>query len=389
MSNANNINHDRMFIVNAIWLVKLVVIAIVFIILIFWFYLHLSLDFLGINVGFWIGGFLLSIIFAYVIRLFVFCFTLKVDFKDFPKILKSELNIKSVPRFLLLHVHLKPKIQPNVAGQPLGIFRRFIKPLLMFLITPDYYYALTFKEWLDDSGLNVKCTKRDKPDEDHLTLANGQYKCKVIEHTGIYECELLSKRDRRKHFIQFANWTNVIISVLFLCVVAFAINNEWQFLIKFLVAILLFRLLSRTIEIAIAFYDDVVKAKMDKKTWEMGFKSSSLKKGNRISLAVHSYIELCILFAIVYMLSDKLNYFSVDDLDDMKGFLDYLLYSFSVSAFNISLEKDFTTFQKVLHSTQVAANLTLVVLSIASYMGMEDTMSDVEKARYQKDNPFY
>jgi len=121
------------------------------------------------------------------------------------------------------------------------------------------------------------------------------------------------------------------------------------------------------------------------KSLDIGYKSSTLKRGHRISLAFHSYVEIVIMYSLIYILSNDLGYFYTIKSSDMKSYLDFVLYSLSVSAFNISFTMDFSTFQKLIHVSQVFSNITLVVLSIASYIGMNDKMTEAEKAKWKRD----
>jgi hypothetical protein len=117
----------------------------------------------------------------------------------------------------------------------------------------------------------------------------------------------------------------------------------------------------------------------------MESKSSNLKRGDRISLAIHSYAELILLFACVYFLSGSGINNNLEGLS-MTSFLDFLLYSASVSSFNFSLELEATTYGKIVHVTQVLTSMTLIVLSIATYIGMRDEMSVYEKIEWEEDN---
>ncbi|MEC0305048.1 hypothetical protein [Terribacillus saccharophilus] len=142
-------------------------------------------------------------------------------------------------------------------------------------------------------------------------------------------------------------------------------------------AFLLLHTLSRGIEIVYAFYKDVVSSRMNSEL-EIDEKLSNLKRGNRISLAVHSYLEMALIFGIIYFIQP-----ATSKLSEGGSLLDSILYSFSVMAFNFSFDKSFITLGGVLHVTQVFIGITLVVLSIANYLGMKDTMSEFEKSDWR------
>ncbi|EMA6345068.1 hypothetical protein U3450_004134 [Bacillus cytotoxicus] len=148
---------------------------------------------------------------------------------------------------------------------------------------------------------------------------------------------------------------------------------------------LLIRLISRSIEIGLAFYNDTVKAKMNSDLL-IGERSTNLKRGNRISLAVHSYIELILLISPLYFMKPELiTPILLDKHQQSFLYLDYILYSASVSAFNISFDMvNLTSLGKFIHVLQVFMSIILVVLSVATYLGFKDNMNEFEKADWEK-----
>lgn len=233
------------------------------------------------------------------------------------------------------------------------------------ILTPDYLFAAYFKKLLIESI--EKCPKRILPSEEHLYNESIVCEC--------YECEEHLKKKSRKLFILLSNWLNIILVCALVILTVF-----WgQYLTKgnlfaLFFAFLVIRTLSRGIEIVSAFYKDVVVSRMTP-TLEFGEKLSSLKRGNRISLAVHSYLEMTLIYGIIYFIQSQ-----------SKGSLmDSILYSFSVTALNYSFNiKEFSTFEKMLHISQIFIGITLVVLSIASYLGIKDKMSPYEESDWKK-----
>nr|WP_259547329.1 hypothetical protein [Heyndrickxia oleronia] len=338
-------------------------------------------EFLGIPTYNWIIGYVISYLIAYITHLINFFNTIKITYViNFPyKKLLTKINHGKTHSFLMFLIR-------QLISNPLdteAITKTSVKFEIFFswcyrIVSPDYFYATTFKALLWNNNLNVKCKKREnKKDKKH--------NCQIIsEEPDLYDCELLSKKERRKNFILYSNWTNVIIASLFVAVALLC--ERHSNLLMFIFPILTFHSLSRIIEIVMAFYKDVVRAKMDKGSLDIGYRSSNLKRGHRISLAFHSYIEIVILYSLIYFISMELGYFyTLPSSNDMESYLDFLLYSLSVSAFNFSFTMDFSTFQKLVHVSQVFSNITLVVLSIATYIGMKDSMSEIEKVKWKED----
>lgn len=258
-------------------------------------------------------------------------------------------------------------------------FKDFKKKVILFIFSSDYVFANDFKNIIYESKKKYTCPMRDPKNNFH-EYNGDQVDCKDENFSGNYGCEIHLQKKSRKLYILLSNWSNVILACCLIITTAFFINpgSDNSNIKEIYFAFLIFHIASRVIEISCAFYKDVVVSRMTLEI-EIGERLSNLKRGNRISLAVHSYVEIALLYSIIYYLKPLLtNVFQQDNL------LDYILYSFSVMAFNFSFSNDFTTFGKVVHITQIFVSITLVVLSIANYLGLKDRMSVYEKADWKK-----
>lgn len=158
----------------------------------------------------------------------------------------------------------------------------------------------------------------------------------------------------RRRFIVASNKYNLYLSFV-LCVVALtpSRNGHPGFFAEFLWAIAAVRYISRTFEIALAFGLDVIAR---------GQNRSGLSKYTRMQLAFRSYVELIFLSAPVY-------YAYAVVLDQGKA----LVLSLSV----VTLANVGYAFpenhgaQAYLVFPQVIATLSLVLLSLASYISRE------------------
>lgn len=263
------------------------------------------------------------------------------------------------------------------------------KYYLTLIFSPDYLYAKIFKYSLShDNNMNDKCFFRKK------TMTNGRHlysnrrvKCEYNLKMDRYMCERHQEKKRLQKFVIYSNWVNLISAgvLMFICLITSALlkKDDTNNIIKFLFILVLVHIISRAIEVSFAFYNDVVKAKMTKDL-KIGERSTNLKRGHRISLAVHTYVEFILLFSILYFLEPKL--INSDVFSHLNNYVEFILYSASVAAFNISFDvKQLTTFGKIIHTLQVFLSINLVVLSIATYLGFKDEMSEFEKVDWEKE----
>ncbi|AVR33499.1 hypothetical protein [Bacillus cereus] len=283
-----------------------------------------------------------------------------------------------------------------------------IKHSVCAIVSPDYLSAKIFKYSLEnDNSYNRECPNRNKiknkvvvkgkeiiklkihqVKDTHVYL-NTNVKCEYNSKEYRYDCERHQEKKRLQRFVIYSNWTNVAIACLLLIVSWFIHigvgDDAKNKLIKFAFIFVIVRLISRSIEIAFAFYCDVVRTKMTRDL-SIGERSTNLKRGHRISLVVHSYFEFVILFSILYFLEPI--WINGDVLSGMKNYIDFILYSASVSAFNISFDTNkLTILGKIIHTSQVFLSINLIVLSIATYLGFQDKMNDFEKADWREENP--
>lgn len=174
----------------------------------------------------------------------------------------------------------------------------------------------------------------------------------------------------RSEFVKYSNWINLSFAALIYVVLTvcepFLSQPEASTKTGIIIfqGFLLIRLLSRGLEMTIAFYRDVA-------TNARSLKNSNLSKYRRISLAVHSYFELIIVYAVSYFILDfPLNF---DDKPDFSlTLLDSLYYSLGVVTFtNVNID-GFNNLHKLIVYSQVITAQVLIGLSIASYIGWED-----------------
>jgi hypothetical protein len=312
------------------------------------------------------------------------------------------------------------------------------------ILSLDYFFAIYYKKHLE--APHKTCSYNDC----NRCKESGVVRDKICFH------EWDTLRIKNKYFIQLSNWHNIIAVVLlgFITIVSFSIkttSNNW---LTVLMLVVIFRIISRFVEISIAFYKDAVEVndkifrksrKTTKSTTELNYynkilidngivledvyihrwKNSMLLKSGRISLAVHSLIEVILLFSLFYCIGTHKELIEIDNMpvvnevysvtiytndnetyivdsikmagpdglaslmsnkqknDAIPSYWNFLLYSASVTFMNISFDTKFlSSYLALTHVTQVLLNLVIIVLSIATYIGLDNKLSDRESNFY-------
>jgi hypothetical protein len=110
-----------------------------------------------------------------------------------------------------------------------------------------------------------------------------------------YKYSASHKEEERKNFIENANHVNLVTSLIgAILIFAFHDNIKDSSFRLFLLALFAIRYISRCIEIIISFTTDALSDE----------KNSALNKNDRIKLSITSYIEIYIISACFYLLSD-------------------------------------------------------------------------------------
>lgn len=219
------------------------------------------------------------------------------------------------------------------------IVDRDIWSAMHFVLTPDYFWATYDKNLL---AVKTGCNQRS-----------------------------------RAEFVKHSNWINLSFAALLYIVLTaletfvFRFQTTATFSMMIFQSFLLIRVISRGLEMIIAFYRDVA-------TRASNVRSSDLNKYKRISLAVHSYFELVIAYAIIYFVLDfPLNFDGNSDFN--LSLLDSLYYSLGIVTFtNVTID-GLNYLHKLIVYSQVITAQVLIGLSIASYLGWEDEEENTEE----------
>lgn len=261
------------------------------------------------------------------------------------------------------------------------------RPAILFILSPDRYFAEYYKERLSKNRIRCESTT-----------------CYRDTELSACAAEWDTIRNSRKFFIEFSNWYNVNLTVLLTILVI----TLWEYngsIIQVLHYALLYRLVSRAFEIGYAYYTDIVqvsviKFRMNKQDniefqhFFNGWKKSSLRRSGRISLAVHTLFEMILLYSTLYYFEYLFNFRNMNDLfNKIIGSLDasgnllyfnFFLHSLSVSSFNISFGYFPTKLWLFLHASQVLISMVLIILSLATYLGTSDDVTEREEDFFKR-----
>ncbi|MCU4764502.1 hypothetical protein OCF08_21150 [Bacillus cereus] len=376
------------------------------------------------------------------ILLFFFCFSyreIRVGLDSFEDVFRREIILLFVGILFiriafsyglrwLIHHMVKRVYKERIEGKQVKKQRASytilggIKAGIILILSPDLsaakYYKNRFREFVEKN--------KDKlHGNDSFGAGETENECSknyIDKYNLCIQCND-SLKFMTKFYVKFSNWYNLAISMflagVILCIGISADDSYPNYIIYTLFILLLLRLLSRTIEIAKAFYDDVVQVgvriynKDAKKVYLHDWKNSYIRKPLRISLAIHSLLELILMFTCAYILTffmfgshigfqDKVNNQSPDykltkeiknddgstsvyiqKTADSSKVTDYIVegkvyeffaYAVSICFFNISYINYGVPWWNILHVWQVTMSMVLIILCIACYLGKSDDM---------------
>ena len=208
---------------------------------------------------------------------------------------------------------------------------------LLWIISPDYQLSNLYKDKLKEKGDNQN---KDQLEEEN---ARAEYICRN-------------------------NIWNLVISgglVVVVLLLAYLTRNYWLW--AFLSGFLGYRILSRTVEINLAFFNDVCD-KLENK--------SNLSPQKRIRLAIKSLIEEVFLFFGIYALMSGDFSWSFIGIAMMAG----------AKSFIPSIPEVSCSFVALVGAYQAICSVILITLSIASYISRQSTYNSDEKAKESTPN---
>lgn len=301
----------------------------------------------------------------------------------------------------ILHIviYKKSSIKPNPVDPLKKIeqkkgFKYIIKCIFYFVLSPDLFFANYYKNKIKKNIFQHIDYQEYDTYTDKNNITPNQWNAIKIEF---------------KSYIQACNWTNVIISIILFaapCIIIIECLKVSNDVIQLFLCIIVFRILSRGIEVSVAFYKDIVRtdAKLffnetipnRNAKYINGFKSSLLRQNSRLSLAIHTLLEFFILYASAYYLLFNLlssinsNFFCFDStlcdttvVIQKPNFSEMLLFSSTLGIFNISYGVYQNIFLGILHFSQVILSAILILISIAQYVSGDSSLTKEDEALYR------
>jgi hypothetical protein len=253
---------------------------------------------------------------------------------------------------------------------------------VLSITSPDYSIARTYKKLNQSQYVN---------NDENRNCSCGKH-CPLSRKGNISICDFDKVKILNKFFVEFSNWNNLSFTAILATLTVIFWDLKEGFIGGIFLSFIVLRIVSRSIEIMIAFYQDVVgvNAKIFIENGEpvyiSNWKNSLILKTGRISLAVHSLLEIIIVYSILYFLVN--NYVldvSRTDLFSIgrdRPFIEYLMFSGSVSVFNFSFVSYSKIYLSIMHVSQVFLSMVLIILSLARYIGLSDDLESRDEKFY-------
>ncbi|HDR6269956.1 TPA: hypothetical protein QCU37_003480 [Bacillus cereus] len=296
---------------------------------------------------------------------------------------------------------------------------------IKIIILPDFEAAKFFKGRIRRFAVTYiphKYKRETKPEQESL------HKCSdAFDEDGLcIQCND-SIKFMTKFYVKFSNWCNVMsVMILVFLIICLGVVENLPYMCIFIIFLwLLLRMVSRTWEIARAFYNDVVRVGArifnhdGKDIYLHSWKNSYIRKPLRISLAIHSLLELILMFTCAYILTftifgsqlgfqvqesvksptqevnsvieNKINQIEkeitlpkVHDYIVEKKVYEFFVYAISICFFNISYINYGLFMWNVLHVWQISMSMVMIILCIAAYLGNSDDMHKRESEFFSR-----
>lgn len=256
------------------------------------------------------------------------------------------------------------------------------KVILDFMINGCKYFAnISISEI--NKVLNKNYFALDKKKDfarllDNLKLTNESYN-EIFNFYCLTPLPYKQIKQNKTENVKFRNKSNLLISmgILILFVIFYLVFRYYcgvpfsNLFLKVAFIFIFIRLTLRSIEICFAFYNDIKPSIKTKGTYLSG--------SERITLAIKSIIELIILSTLLYTIHESLSIYHNSYIEFLLKFSNVLPTSFlnavAISIFNISFEHtitftNFEIFIALTHLIQIISSVTLISISIASYLNL-------------------
>lgn len=268
--------------------------------------------------------------------------------------------------------------------------------LIKSIFSPDYFWAEFFKRRI---GYSIS-------DSIMIDL-------ETLEYTRLV----------KKFYIERANWLNLNLSLAassILFILFYNSSTLYGLTPIICIFLVLNRLISRSIEILFAFYNDVVNNRekifysknrsfmtfngdvlsnnfidlprsqrildlAEQRIYIHPWKNTILLSNSRTSLALHSLLELTIIYAVFYFLLSGLSHYHYlltppNELQEKLGVMKFLIYSIS-NAVTLPEIKPLN-YWAIAQAFQLLPSIVLLIMSLAYYLGKDNDIPPHLKELY-------
>lgn len=257
------------------------------------------------------------------------------------------------------------------------------KRYLSIVFTPDYFWANQYKDKLE----------RQYKGQKYISLESTE-----------------NLRLLKKYFIERSNWINLIFTIFLVSLSLFLFTTKEQepnHLIQFFILFVSMRIISRSLEIIIAFYNDVLVQRdkifiilkrfvdpsvvseidedlVEKRIYINSWKNSHLMGYSRASLAIHSLVEIVLIFSVLYLLLDIYKPFGMNFSNTQQdiGIIKYFLFSFTSSVSFPTL--DIKEAWAIPQALQLLTSLVLIIMAFAYYLGKDNKLLPHQREFYKR-----
>lgn len=234
------------------------------------------------------------------------------------------------------------------------------KNWLKYILSVDYYFADCFKN-LDPINKNDDNSEQSSNKTKYIKKSNKANAVISLVLFSVIASWLLP--------FQYLNSSSqMFLEQLFsLKMNLTELVNPTNFVVIAGIFFIIIRTISRSLEIMVAFYKDISNHDVKK--------SSTLKSGDRIILAIISYFEIILNYAVVYYILERLNIFAdtVEHSELLKGGIENLntiFYSVGISTFT-GVNFGNTVIVNCIILLQLLTSMCLVYFALAKYISGE------------------
>lgn len=324
----------------------------------------------------------------FILTVYFSLFILEIIFKSIKKLLLSEYHFAKIHKRFAINNYVIEELFKNYESNISKNLKNKLESIILF-------ENFSLNNRIDFLRLLDKAQFRSEI----ISELTSSYDGMIIEYykTSKLQAKIIKDRNIYNLCLSLFLFSTVFILFYFPKIDLFEYNK--YFALKIFFSIVFYKLVVRSIEIAIAFYNDI---RPEEKT-----KNTNLSNNERMSLVLKSIAEVIVLAGTLYTL---INIFILNDFVKIENILlssfNGITHSIATAAFNTSFPYDFLaefkiekdekkyeiikifswfTVVQIIHIIQLIMSIILISLSITSY-GSKNSESTIYIFRRKKNN---